>query len=293
MESEKSIIVEPHHPSLSITTQCDLIQLSRSSYYASQHSLVEKVESLIIHDPDENLMQMIDRIYTELPFYGSRKILREIKLRYGLVINRKHVQRLMNKLNISAIVPWKRTSIPNVAHKKYPYLLRNVKIVRVNQVWSTDITYIQTQNGYSYLVAVIDWYSRKVLSWKMSSTLDASFCVDALEDALLKFGNPEIFNTDQGCQFTSEQFTGVLLKNEIAISMDGKGRAIDNIFVERLWRSLKYENIYINGYESLKDAKAGVSEYMEFFNTRRIHQSLEYKTPDEVYFQTQTRRNAA
>lgn len=293
MEFDKAILIEPLHPSLSITTQCALIQLSRSSYYAHLNCLKEKESVLIANDPDEKFMDMIDRIYTELPFYGSRKILREMKSRHGLVINRKHVQRLMNKLNITSIAPWKRTTIPASGHKKYPYLLRNVKIERVNQVWSTDITYIQTQNGYCYLVAVIDWYSRKVLSWRMSCTLDTSFCVDALEDALFKFGKPEIFNSDQGCQFTSDQFTGILLENKIAISMDGKGRALDNIFVERLWRSLKYENIYIKGYETLKDAKVGVSEYMDFYNTRRIHQNLDYKTPDEVYFQSQTRRNAA
>ena len=216
-----------------------------------------------------------------------------MKIQHGIVINRKHVQRLMNKLNITSVAPWKRTSIPDSSHKKYPYLLRDIRVERVNQVWSTDITYIQTQNGYCYLVAVIDWYSRKVLSWRMSCTLDTSFCVDALEDALYKFGKPEIFNSDQGCQFTSEQFTRILLENTIVISMDGKGRALDNIFIERLWRSLKYENIYIKGYESLRDAKSGVGEYMEFYNKRRVHQNLNYKTPDEVYFQSQTRRNAA
>jgi putative transposase len=188
MEFAKAFLMESLHASLSITTQCDLIQQSRSFYYAHQNCLKEKEIALIVKVPDSKFMGMIDRISTELPFCGSRKIIREMKIRYGIVINRKHIQCRLNILNITSIAPWKRTSIPDSCHKKFPFLLRNVRIERLNQVWSTDFTYIQAQNGYYYLVAVIDWYSRKVLSWRMSCTLDTSFCVDALENALFKFG---------------------------------------------------------------------------------------------------------
>lgn len=284
-------MIDPTHPKLSIQTQCGLIVLPRSTYYNNRNS--PEIMEEVLADPDEPLMQLVDEIFTELPFYGSRKMVHEILTRTGWIVNRKKVRRIMRKLGLEAIVPWRDTSKPHPDHRKYPYLLRGVRICRVDQVWSTDITYIQTRNGYCYLAAVIDWYSRKVLAWRMSNTLDSSFCVDALEDALSCFGAPEIFNTDQGSQFTSDAFTCVLKAHEIRISMDGRGRALDNVFVERLWRSLKYENVYIKGYETLKDAQAGISEYMKFFNRKRIHQNLGYKTPDHVYFQNHEERKSA
>jgi putative transposase len=284
-------MIDPNHPKLSIQAQCDLIALPRSTYYGNRNAS-EKMEA--VHaNPDEPLMRLVDEIFTELPFYGSRKMVHEILTRTGWIVNRKKVRRIMRKLGLEAIVPWKDTSKPHPEHKKYPYLLRGVRICRVDQVWSTDITYIQTRNGYCYLAAIVDWYSRKVLAWRMSNTLDSSFCVDALEDAILHFGEPAIFNTDQGSQFTSDGFTNVLKAHGIRISMDGKGRALDNIFVERLWRSLKYENVYIKGYETMKDAQIGISEYMNFFNEKRIHQNLGYKTPDYVYFQNHEERKSA
>jgi putative transposase len=283
-------MIDLGHPELSIQIQCELIALPRSTFYDNRN--IEAAEEVVV-DHDAKIMDLVDDIFTELPFYGSRKIVHEILTRTGLIVNRKCVRRIMRKLGLEAIVPWKNTSKPHPNHKKYPYLLRGVNIVRVNQVWSTDITYIRTRKGHCYLVAVIDWFSRKVLSWRMSNTLDSSFCVDALEDAIRGFGLPEIFNTDQGSQFTSDVFTGVLNDHGVKISMDGKGRALDNVFVERLWRSLKYENVYIKGYESLKDANAGISAYMTFFNEKRIHQSLDYKTPDYVYFKNNKERTAA
>lgn len=284
-------MIEPSHPILPIHVQCDLIDLPRSTYYDNRNSGNDPEDS--IPDPDEALMKIVDEIFTEIPFYGSRKMVHEIMTRTGWIVNRKKVRRIMHKLGLEAIVPWKNTSQPHPGHKKYPYLLRGVKICRVNQVWSTDITYIQTRKGYCYLAAIVDWYSRKVLAWRMSSTLDSSFCVDALEEAIHRFGTPEIFNTDQGSQFTSDAFTSVLKAHGIRISMDGKGRALDNVFVERLWRSLKYENVYIKGYETMKDAQAGISEYLNFFNEKRIHQHLAYKTPDHVYFENHEERKSA
>lgn len=283
-------MIDSDHPELSIQIQCELIALPRSTFYDNRN--IEEVQEEMV-DRDAKIMELVDDIYTELPFYGSRKIVHEILTRTGLIVNRKCIRRIMRKLGLEAIVPWKNTSKPHPNHKKYPYLLRGVNICRVNQVWSTDITYIRTRKGHCYLVAVIDWFSRKVLSWRMSNTLDSSFCVDALEDAIRGFGLPEIFNTDQGSQFTSDVFTGVLNDHGVKISMDGKGRALDNVFVERLWRSLKYENVYIKGYESLKDANVGISAYMTFFNEKRIHQSLDYKTPDYVYFENNKERTAA
>ena len=235
--------------------------------------------------PDEQeliLLGLIDAEYTRHPFYGSRKI-RQCLRGLGFTINRKRVQRLMGILGLAGMAPGPNTSRPHPQHKVYPYLLRGVNVSRPNQVWSTDITYIRLARGFVYLVAVIDWYSRKVLSWRLSNTLDSGFCVDCLEQALQTYGTPEIFNTDQGCQFTSEAFTGVLLKKGIAISMDGRGRALDNIFVERLWRSVKHEDIYLKGYATVTDLLLGLTEYFVFYNTERPHQSLGYDTPDQVY----------
>lgn len=281
-------MIEPENKEIPVIAQCDLIALPRSTYY--DNCCKPEAERV---DPDKVLMDLVDEIFTDCPFYGSRKMVYEILRRTGWIVNRKRVQRIMRHLGLEAIVPWRCTSTPHPHHRKYPYLLRNVRIVRTNQVWSTDITYVQTRKGYCYLVAIIDWYSRKVLSWRMSNTLDAAFCIDALEEAILKYGVPEIFNTDQGSQFTSDRFTSVLESSGIKISMDGKGRALDNVFVERFWRSLKYENIYVKGYETLKDAKLGISEYMDFYNDRRIHENLSYRTPNEVYFENIGERKSA
>ena len=235
--------------------------------------------------PDEQkleLLTLIDAEFTRHPFYGSRKI-RQTLRGLGYKINRKRVQRLMGVLGLAGMAPGPNTSRPHPQHKVYPYLLRGVVVTRPNQVWSTDITYIRLARGFVYLVAVIDWYSRKVLSWRLSNTLDSGFCVDCLEQALQAFGTPEIFNTDQGCQFTSEAFTGVLKAHDIAISMDGRGRALDNIFVERLWRSVKREDVYLKVYATVSGLVMGLTKYFVFYNTERPHQSLNYNTPDEVY----------
>jgi putative transposase len=228
------------------------------------------------------LLELIDAEYTRRPFYGSRKLMHYLR-GLGHAINRKRVQRLMRVLGLAGMAPGPNTSRPHPQHKLYPYLLRGVDLDRPNQVWSTDITYIRLARGFVYLVAVIDWYSRKVLSWRLSNTLDSGFCVDCLEQALQTYGAPEIFNTDQGCQFTSAAFTGVLKANDIEISMDGRGRALDNIFVERLWRSVKHEDVYLKGYATLPELLLGLTEYFVFYNTERMHQSLDYCTPDAVY----------
>lgn len=221
-------------------------------------------------------MRKIDELYLRWPFYGSRRLADELR------VNRKRVQRLMRLMGIEAIYPKKRTTWPGVGHKIYPYLLRNVAIERPNQVWSMDITYVPLKGGWVYLTAVIDWFSRKVLSWRLSNTLEGGFCIEALEVALER-GQPEIFNTDQGCQFTSEGFTSRLLERAIAISMDGRGRALDNVFIERLWRSVKYEEVYLKDYGSVRECEAGLARYFEFYNTRRRHTSLARRTPEEVY----------
>lgn len=260
---------------LTVTQQCGLVAVNRTTIYAPHR----------VAKPDEQelaLLSLIDTEYTRHPFYGSRKM--TIYLRdLGQVINRKRVQRLMRLLGLAGMAPGPDTSQPHPQHKVYPYLLRGVLVTRPNQVWSTDITYIRLPHGFVYLVAVIDWYSRCVLSWRLSNTMDNGFCVDCLEQALQSHGTPEIFNTDQGSQFTSEAFTQALLNKGIAISMDGRGRALDNIFVERLWRSVKYEDVYLKGYASVSELLLGLTEYFVFYNGERKHQSLGYDTPDEVY----------
>ena len=259
---------------LALTRQCDLTGVARSTVYAPYQEA----------KPDEQeltLLALIDAEYTRHPFYGSRKIKQYLR-GVGHKINRKRVQRLMGILGLAGMAPGPDTSRPH-PHKIYPYLLRGVVVTRPNQVWSTDITYIRLAHGFVYLVAVMDWYSRKVLSWRLSNTLDSGFCVDCLEQALQEYGTPEIFNTDQGCQFTPGAFTGVLLARGIAISMDGRGRALDNIFVERLWRSVKHEDVYLKGYATMADLLLGLTEYFVFYNTERMHQSLNYVTPNEVY----------
>lgn len=235
-----------------------------------------------VGETDLLLLKLLDEEYTRHPFYGSRRMKRYLK-DCGHVVNRKKVQRLMQTLGLCGMAPGPGTSKPHPQHKIYPYLLRGVEINRPNQVWSTDITYIRLPRGFVYLVAIIDWYSRKVLAWRLSNTMDAGFCVDCLEEAIQSYGMPDIFNSDQGSQFTSETFTGVLIQNGITISMDGRGRALDNIFVERLWRTVKYEDVYLNKYDSVKDLLMGLTQYFLFYNQERYHQSLGYKTPHEVY----------
>jgi putative transposase len=245
-------------------------------YARKKRGLKDVAESELI------LLKLLDEEYTRHPFYGSRRMRRYLQ-DAGYSVNRKRVQRLMQQLGLVGMAPGPHTSKPHPQHKLYPYLLRGVGIIRPNQVWSTDITYIRLSRGFVYLVAIIDWYSRKVLSWRLSNTMDAGFCVDCLEDAITNYGVPEIFNSDQGSQFTSERFTGVLIENGITISMDGRGRALDNIFVERLWRTVKYEDVYLKKYDGMQDLLIGLTQYFLFYNEARWHQSLNYKTPNEVY----------
>lgn len=260
---------------MALTRQCELAGIARSTVYAPRLVVEPDAEELL-------LLTTIDAEYTRHPFYGSRKM--TVYLRgLGYRINRKRVQRLMGILGLAGMAPGPNTSRPQPQHTVYPYLLRGVEVTRPNQVWSSDITYIRLARGFVYLVAVIDWYSRKVLAFRLSNTLDSGFCVDCLEQALQAYGAPEIFNSDQGCQFTSETFTGVLKARGIAISMDGRGRALDNIFVERLWRSVKHEDVYLKGYATLPELLLGLTDYFDFYNTERNHQSLDYRTPDEVY----------
>ena len=228
------------------------------------------------------LLALIDTEYTRHPFYGSRKMVVHLAIK-GHPVNRKRVQRLMGVLGLAGMAPGPNTSRPHPQHKVYPYLLRGVNVTRPNQVWSTDITYIRLARGFAYLVAVIDWYSRKVLAWRLSNSLYSGFCIDCLEQSLRTFGSPEIFNTDQGCQFTSDAFTGVLTLHDNTISMDGRGRALDNIFVERLWRSVKHEDVYLKGYVTMPELNLGLTEYFDFYNTERPHQSLGNSTPFQVY----------
>lgn len=258
---------------LSITKQCSLIGLSRSGYYYKAKG--ESAENL-------RIMELIDRQYTETPFYGVAKMCSYIRS-LTIEVNIKRVRRLMRKMGLEAIYCKPNLSKPNESHIKYPYLLRGMTINRVNQVWSTDITYIPMQKGFMYLTSVIDWHSRYVLSWRLSNTLEVAFCCDALE-AALKYDTPEIFNSDQGSQFTSDDFISILKGAEIRISMDGKGRALDNVFVERLWRTVKYEYVYLHIQSNGKELYDGLKAYFDFYNNRRPHQSLGYKTPSEVYF---------
>jgi putative transposase len=252
---------------LSIVRQCRLTELARSSWYYPPRG--ETAENLA-------LMRQIDEQYLQTPFYGSRK------LAAVLGVNRKRVQRLMRVMGLEAIYPKRRTTWPGAGHKIYPYLLRNVEIVRPDQVWSADITYLPLRHGFLYLVAVLDWFSRYVLSWRLSNTLTGTFCLEALDEALA-CGQPEIFNSDQGSQFTAGAFTGRLESACVAISMDGRGRALDNVFIERLWRSVKYEEVYLKDYADGWEAEASLASYFRFYRDERIHQALRYRTPAEVY----------
>lgn len=267
--------VEPVVVGIAVSHQCQLVGVARSTIYAGHRTPVVPEDDLLI-------CRLIDAEYTEHPFYGTRRMV-VILRRLGHEVNRKRVQRLMRAMGLAGMAPGPHTSRPHPQHKIYPYLLRGLAITRPNQVWGTDVTYIRLARGFVYLVAIMDWYSRKVLSWRISNTMDADFCVDSLEEAIRTHGKPEIFNSDQGSQFTSEAFTGVLKREGIRISMDGRGRAYDNIFVERLWRSVKHEHVYLYGHATMGDLLTGLSEYFVLYNTERPHQALGYRTPDEVY----------
>lgn len=267
-------IVEPDHPELSITQQCDLLQISRSSWYYA--TLGESALNF-------ELMKRIDEQFLETPYYGARQMARHLR-RQGYWVNRKRVQRLMQKMGLMAIYQKPNTSRRHPKHKIYPYLLKNIDIQRPNYVWCADITYIPMRRGFLYLVAVMDWYSRKVLSWRLSNTLDADFCVEALKEALAKYGKPAIFNTDQGSQFTSSDFIQELRDAKVDISMDSKGRWMDNVMIERLWRSLKYECVYLNAFETGSEAKIGIGKWIRRYNGERPHSSLDDKTPYEAYW---------
>ena len=269
----RKALVSMDHPRLSVVRQCVLVNISRSSYYYIPSG--ESELNLV-------LMREIDRQFLETPFYGSRQMARHLR-RQGYSVGRTRIRRLMRTMGLQAIYQKPRTSIPNVQHRVYPYLLRNLSVERPNQVWCADITYIPMHRGFIYLVAVMDWHTRAVLSWRLSNTIDSAFCVEALEEALSRYGKPEIFNTDQGSQFTSEEFTGVLSGAGVRISMDGKGRWMDNVFIERLWRSLKYECVYLREFESGFDAQRQIGRWMDYYNTDRPHSSLVDKTPMEAY----------
>lgn len=266
-------MIEPGHADFSIRRQCELVGLNRSSWYYEPASETE----FNLH-----LMRLIDATYLERPFFGWRRMTISLQ-REGYAVNHKRVRRLMRKMGLQAIYPKPKTSQAGQGHTIYPYLLRNLAITRVNQVWSSDITYVPMRRGYMYLVAVIDWFSRYVLAWQLSNTLDGAFCVDALQQALC-LGKPDIFNTDQGVQFTAHAHTSVLAEAGIQISMDGKGRALDNIFIERLWRSVKYEDIYLKDYDSVPLLYAGLDNFFQFYNYERPHQSLGKATPAEVHY---------
>jgi putative transposase len=264
---------------LSVRRQCELLGLSRSSlYYEPARETGE----------DLRLMRKIDEQYTACPFYGSRRMTAWLT-NQGEEVNRKRVQRLMRVMGLEAVYPKPRLSVAGRGHKVYPYLLRGVKIERPDQVWSTDITYVPMTSGFMYLAAVIDWFSRYVIAWRLSNTLDGSFCLEMLDEAL-RGGRPEVFNTDQGVQFTAAAFTGRLESAGVAVSMDGRGRALDNVFVERLWRSVKYEDIYLRGYEVVPELYQGLGRYFIFYNNERLHQSLDYRTPAAVYRDVSAKR---
>ena len=269
------MVEKDHAAGLSIERQCDLLSFSRSSYY--YEAIGESLFNL-------ELMRLIDEQFLETPYYGARQMARHFR-RQGYCVSRKRIGRLMRKMGLSAIYQKPNTSKPHPEHKIYPYLLRGIAIDRPNKVWCSDITYIPMRRGFLYLVAIMDWHSRKVLSWRLSNSLDTDFCVAALEEALEKYGTPEIFNTDQGSQFTSYSFTQVLKEAHIKISMDGKGRWMDNVMIERLWRSLKYECVYLNAFEVGSEARQGIGKWINSYNESRPHSSLDDHTPDEVYWQ--------
>jgi putative transposase len=274
-------MIDRDHP-LPLTHQAEALKLSRGSLYYKPSAVSAQ---------DLELMRIIDRVHTDHPFAGARMMRDMLRLR-GYNVGRRHVGRLMRRMGIEALYRKKRTSKKNPEHKVYPYLLRNLVVERANDVWCTDISYIPMREGFLYLIAVLDWATRKVLTWRLSNSLTTDFCVDALEDAIATFGRPKIFNTDQGCQFTDSTFTDVLKNNGIAISMDGKGAWRDNVFIERFWRSIKYEEVYLRAYESANEAKQFISRYIAFYNQERPHSSLDGLPPDAVYFKKPTSQAA-
>lgn len=267
------MLLEKDHQKITIKRQCRLIGIARSTAYYQPYLSIENLE----------IMNKIDQINSKFPFYGKRKITVLLQ-KDGISIGIKKVRKLMTKMGLEAIYPKKKTSLPNQENKVYPYLLRNVEIKSVNQVWATDITYIKMAQGFIYLVAIIDWYSRYVLSWDISTTMEVEFCINTLKMAL-KECKPQIFNSDQGAQFTSQEFTRILQGEGVQISMDGRGRCMDNIFTERLWRSVKYEEVYLKDYQNPLDAYQNLKDYFNFYNNERLHQSLDYRTPSEIYYQ--------
>jgi putative transposase len=276
-------MIEPDHPQLSVVRQCELVSISRSGFY--HRPAGETALNL-------ELMRLIDAQFLETPWYGSRQMARHL-CREGYVVGRKRIRRLMAKMGLAPIYQRPRTTVPNPEHRIFPYLLRDLVIDRPNQVWCADITYLPMRRGFLYLVAVMDWATRKVLSWRVSNTMDVEFCLEALEEALARFGQPGIFNTDQGSQFTSPRFTGVLQRAEVRISMDGRGRWMDNVFIERLWRSLKYECVYLHAFETGSEVRAGLSKWIGYYNARRPHSALAGQTPDDAYRANEVARLAA
>ncbi len=274
-KQRRRALVEKVHPQLSLSHQCTLLGISRGSLYYKA-----KGES----DLNLQLMREIDEQYLNTPWYGARQMMRHLR-RHGHTIGRKRVRRLMRLMGLRAIAPGPETSRKNKAHKIYPYLLRDLKVTRANQVWCSDVTYIPLAHGFVYLVAIMDWHTRHVLAWRLSTTQDTHLCLEALDDALERYGAPEIFNTDQGSQFTSKDWTDAITGAGIQISMDGKGQWIDNVFIERLWRSLKYECVYLNAFDSVRDAAAGIDDWMRYYNVERPHSSLGDRTPAEAYFE--------
>jgi len=268
---------------LPISKQAKAVGISRGSVYYLPRP---------VPDADLELMRQIDHLHLDYPFAGSR-MLRDLLRQDGYNVGRKHVATLMKRMGIEALYRKPRTTKPGAGHKIYPYLLRSLTVDRPNQVWAMDITYIPMARGFVYLAAVVDWYTRRVLSWKVSITMDAHFCLEAVEDAVMRYGTPEIMNTDQGSQFTSQDFIGLMKKHDIRISMDGKGSWKDNVFVERLWRSVKYEDVYLRAYESVSSVRAGLSRYFNFYNSRRPHSSLDGRTPDQVYYNMLSHTEAA
>lgn len=270
---ERMILIDKEDKRFSTRRQCQLLGITRSNLYYKPVGISER---------DQQLMNVLDEQYTKRPFWGVRNMTAYLRS-MGYFVGKDHVRTLLRKMGLQAIFPKPHLSKPNAQHKVYPYLLKNLEIVRPNQVWSTDITYIRLAYGFAYLVAIIDWYSRYVVSWRLSNTLDSSFCIEAVQEALMKYGNPDIFNSDQGSQFTSQDFINILVENKISISMDGKGRCLDNIFVERLWRSVKYEDVYLHGYQSIPEAREGLKGYFEFYNYERFHQGLDNRIPWAVH----------
>lgn len=276
-------LIEPGQAELSVVRQCELLSISRSSFY--YEPVGETTANLA-------LMRLIDAQFLEAPWYGSRQMSRHLQ-RDGHKVGRKRVRRLMAIMGLVPIYQRPRTTVPNPEHQIYPYLLRDLVVHRPDQVWCSDITYIPMQRGFLYLVAVMDWATRKVLSWRVSNTMDVAFCVEALKEALARFGRPEVFNTDQGSQFTSSDFTDVLKAANVRISMDGRGRWMDNVFIERLWRSLKYECVYLHAFETGSELRAGLSRWIGYYNNRRPHSTLDGRTPDEAYGVAEMERLAA